>query len=309
MSSYLKQRVELYKKKTDDTWETTAIVLDDAFNVTTRRILGKGRDGFNFSMDNANNLIHEQKFSGNGTETVFTLTHAPPSSFVDDDAKFKIFVDDVKQASTAFTISGSTLTFSSAPASGNENIDVRFSLLTAGDRIRIYWWQNRTTHQDSDLELEGTIETPAVNVADKNTYSIRGYTLFEALMNGMAFLTPDQTINKPHLAIIQVISSINRLYPTSDRKIYGESLAEWITVSNPFTGVGNPTEKLKDGAFPSQQYSFDYKRGTEAIEELSSREHTEDGQYIYMVLFQNSRYEFIWAPRPADPTGIITRVT
>ncbi len=304
---YLQRRVEHFKKLKDNTWDSTATVLEDATGVTTREIVGKGKDGFEFRISNKRNRLHEMLFSGDGSTKVFTLLWAPPSTFLNT-TSVRVFVDDVEQAyTTNYTISGITLTFGSAPSSSNENIKVRYSLLGAGDRIKIYWWKDSATHTNSDLQMEGTIETAGVGVTSKNIYTVRGYTLFEALMNGMAFMTPSAAVNNSYLAIIQVIASINRFYQATERKIYGETLTEWGLVTNPITGGGNPTTKQDGSAFPTREFSFDYKRGVDAIEELSDHEYTQDNQYLYWVKYNvnTSRYEFIWAPKTKTVSGTL----
>jgi len=67
---------------------------------------------------------HIDNFSGDGSTTAFTLTQEPPST---DDDFFLVFVDNVYQregGSYAFTVSGTTITFTSAPSSGTNNIQV-----------------------------------------------------------------------------------------------------------------------------------------------------------------------------------------
>lgn len=58
-------------------------------------------------------------FSGNGSTTGFTLSSAPSS----ENFTF-VYVSGVYQAKSAYSVSGTTLTFSSAPASGTNNIEV-----------------------------------------------------------------------------------------------------------------------------------------------------------------------------------------
>jgi len=67
---------------------------------------------------------HIDNFNGDGSTTAFTLTKTPAST---DDEFFLVFVDNVYQregGSYAFTVSGSTITFTSAPSSGTNNIQV-----------------------------------------------------------------------------------------------------------------------------------------------------------------------------------------
>ena len=67
---------------------------------------------------------HIDEFNGNGSTTAFTLTQVPSAS---NAANFIVFVDNVFQrygSSYAYTVSGATLTFTSAPPSGTNNIQV-----------------------------------------------------------------------------------------------------------------------------------------------------------------------------------------
>lgn len=68
---------------------------------------------------------HIDEFNGDGTTTAFTLTKTPigaPSA-----SRFIVFVDNVYQrygASYAYSVSGSTITFTGAPPTGTNNIQV-----------------------------------------------------------------------------------------------------------------------------------------------------------------------------------------
>ena len=67
---------------------------------------------------------HIDEFNGDGSTTAFTLTQTPSAS---NAANFMVFVDNVYQrygSSYAFTVNGTTLTFTSAPPSGTNNIQV-----------------------------------------------------------------------------------------------------------------------------------------------------------------------------------------
>lgn len=60
-------------------------------------------------------------FSGTGSQTVYTLTRSVNS--VND---ILVVVNNVDQQPTAYSVSGTTLTFSAAPSSGTNNIYVRY---------------------------------------------------------------------------------------------------------------------------------------------------------------------------------------
>ena len=64
--------------------------------------------------------LQGKRFSGNGSATAFTLDIAPSSVF-----DIEVFVENVRQdPNSAYTLSGTTLTFTGAPASGTNNIYV-----------------------------------------------------------------------------------------------------------------------------------------------------------------------------------------
>ena len=67
---------------------------------------------------------HIDEFNGNGSTTAFTLTRTPAANSA---ANYAVFVDNVYQrygSSYAYTVSGTTITFTSAPPSGTNNIQV-----------------------------------------------------------------------------------------------------------------------------------------------------------------------------------------
>ena len=67
---------------------------------------------------------HIDEFNGNASTTAFTLTQTPSGNSANN---FLVFVDNVYQrygSSYAYTVNGTTLTFTSAPPSGTNNIQV-----------------------------------------------------------------------------------------------------------------------------------------------------------------------------------------
>jgi hypothetical protein len=66
--------------------------------------------------------VNVDRFSGNASTTAFTLTAAPGAQNNAD-----IFISGVYQQKNSYTISGTTLTFSAAPPTGTNNIEVVYS--------------------------------------------------------------------------------------------------------------------------------------------------------------------------------------
>ena len=72
----------------------------------------------------ANSNTHIDEFNGDNSEQNFTLTRAPAANQA---ANFAVFVDNVYQrygSSYAYTVTGSTISFTSPPPTGTNNIQV-----------------------------------------------------------------------------------------------------------------------------------------------------------------------------------------
>jgi hypothetical protein len=63
--------------------------------------------------------IEQQTFNGDGSTVAFTLT-----STADSKNNLQVFIDGVYQSKDNFSVSGSTLTFTTAPSTGTSNIEV-----------------------------------------------------------------------------------------------------------------------------------------------------------------------------------------
>jgi hypothetical protein len=73
------------------------------------------------------------RFSGNGSTTGFTLTRS-----VQKEVDIEVFVENVQQEPiTAFTVSGTTLTFTGAPPSGTNNIYVVYRNFDSGAQVYV----------------------------------------------------------------------------------------------------------------------------------------------------------------------------
>jgi len=73
------------------------------------------------------------RFSGNGSTTVFTLTRS-----VQKEVDLDVYVENVSQEPiTAFSVSGTTLTFTGAPPSGTNNIYVVYRNFDSGAQVYV----------------------------------------------------------------------------------------------------------------------------------------------------------------------------
>jgi hypothetical protein len=112
-----------YSYSTSTTSGVSYINFSEAPDAADRgSIVYMGRQLLTAAATNSNTHIDE--FNGDGSTTAFTLTEVPASNTAEN---FMVFVDNVYQrngASYAYTVAGSTLTFTSAPSSGTNNIQV-----------------------------------------------------------------------------------------------------------------------------------------------------------------------------------------
>ena len=116
-------------------------------------------------------------FAGDGSDTTFTLSNAP-----DDEQNLMVFVDGVFQAHDAYSVSGTTLTFSAAPANGRV-ITVYHSTTTVGGSNNTI---NTMTGDNSDTTLTLSVAPVHENntqvyfdgvYQSKSNYAISGTTL------------------------------------------------------------------------------------------------------------------------------------
>jgi|TARA_B110000211_G_scaffold229730_1_gene287999 hypothetical protein len=120
------------------------IIQEPEYSYTTGQSAGQGHINFSEAPENgarlfliymgrqlltaqastALNQTHLDEFNGNASTTAFSLTKTPVSGSA---LNFMVYIDNVYQrggTGLAFTVSGDTITFTSAPPSGTKNIQV-----------------------------------------------------------------------------------------------------------------------------------------------------------------------------------------
>lgn len=279
MADYMHQRVVVRKKlQGENLWvdESNGFVIEDVMNPKADIGLGKKRDGFNFDARNPSSKLYEKYFDGDGSTVAFTLEYYPiPSEHLSGDfKKFDVYVGgSLKEYTTDYAVSGSTLTFTSAPTTGNRNIRIVYPVIETDDLVDIYFWKNADfssltqSQKNSARAIEGIVAEPTLN-RGANVISVRGYGLIDTIFSGMAFALTDNADEYAHTIIQKIIAQLNQFNP--NRPIFGEDAAQWATIGN-------------DTVEDTTSYSSKYRTAIEMIEELSSAEHTDDGQYIYWV--------------------------
>ena len=116
-------------------------------------------------------------YTGDGSTTTFTLSNAP-----DDEENLMVFVDGVFQAHNAYSVSGTTLTLSAAPASGRVITAYHSTTTVGGSNNTI----NTMTGDGSDTTLTLSVAPVHENnvqvyfdgvYQSKSNYAISGTTL------------------------------------------------------------------------------------------------------------------------------------
>ena len=171
---------------------------DFRYNTTTGRF--EGYLGSAWGSFGSSNSFFTNIFAGDGSDTTFTL-----SQTIDNENDLLVFVDGVFQAQNVYSVSGTTLTFATAPANGRVITVYSVKAGVSGSNYTL----STMTGDGSDTTL--TLNTDPVNennvqvyidgvYQNKDTFSVSGTTLTfsEAPPNGTkveAIVATQTTIN------------------------------------------------------------------------------------------------------------------
>ncbi len=99
--------------------------------------------------------LNQNNFTGNGSTTAFTL-----SQTIDDEAKTFVFIQGVYQEKSTYSISGSTLTFSTAPQNGYTIEVMAFSTISVGNQgVTSLNGQTGAVTLNTGIDWQATIQT------------------------------------------------------------------------------------------------------------------------------------------------------
>jgi hypothetical protein len=90
-----------------------------AINTTDRRLYTKDATGTVVEVGSGTAIVYRENFSGNDVTTVFTMAHTPVNEDLVD-----IYINGIYQNKDTFSISTNVITFTEAPVSGTDNIEV-----------------------------------------------------------------------------------------------------------------------------------------------------------------------------------------
>ena len=148
---------------------------DFRYNTTTGRF--EGYLGSAWGSFGSSNSFFTNIFAGDGSDTTFTL-----SQTIDNENDLLVFVDGVFQAQNVYSVSGTTLTFATAPADGRVITVYSVKAGVSGSNYTL----STMTGDGSDTTL--TLNTDPVNennvqvyidgvYQNKDTFSVSGTTL------------------------------------------------------------------------------------------------------------------------------------
>ena len=148
---------------------------DLRFNTTSSKF--EGYSGSAWGNVGEGNFLVTNIFAGDGSDTTFTISNA-----VSGEQQLMVFIDGVFQAHDTYTVSGTTVTFSTAPANGR--VITIYSALNnvQGSNMVLATMTGDNSDTTLALGVTPTSET-AVQVyidgtyQNKDTYSISGQTL------------------------------------------------------------------------------------------------------------------------------------
>ena len=214
------------------------------YNTTTGKFEGY-TDSWGDIGGGGSNTFTRNAFTGDGSTVGFTL-----SQTVNSENDLIVFIEGVFQDQDAYSVSGTTLTFDTAPASGRGIIVYSVKHTVAGSNLNI----DTMTGDGSDTTLSLTISPNDENntqvfidgvYQNKSTYSISGSTLTfsTAPPNGSAVecMTFTQTdVNEATYVTANANNSTNEtVYPTFVDGATGKQEIETDTglTYNPSTGL------------------------------------------------------------------------
>lgn len=131
--------------------------------------------------------VDQQTFNGDGSTVAFTL-----STTCESENNLQVYIDGVYQSKSNFSVSGTTLTFSTAPATGTNNIEVIHITSMAGS-VEVDTFTGDGSDTTFDLSTNISAENNTQVFLDgvyqsKGNYSISGTTITfsTAPANGVA---------------------------------------------------------------------------------------------------------------------------
>jgi hypothetical protein len=191
------------------------------------------------------------RFSGNGSTLAYTLSIAPANS-----ASLLVVIFGVLQDPSAYGVAGNTLTFTSAPPTGTNNISVRYLGLPASNVVTSAY---RTV-------------TDIVATAGQTTFSTASYTpgFIDVYRNGAKLATADYTATNGAQVVLANAAAAGDIIQTvsfSVSSVLNAIPANAGVINSGYLADGSVTStKLTPGSVTSTVLDVGNSNGTGAVQ-------------------------------------------
>ena len=145
-------------EKTLMTFEDAEIMIEDATEIATQEAIEYASAEAE-AWAHGNGFTNNDYFSGDGTTTSFTLTYTPVS-IVD--------VEISGSTTSAYSLSGKVLTFTTAPASGTDNIRIEYTVDNTNDNAKKY----KEQAGDSATAASGSANSASTNALKSEGFAV-----------------------------------------------------------------------------------------------------------------------------------------
>ena len=262
--------------------------------------------------DAMSDAFSRQAFTGDGSETDFTLSKAPAT-----ENDLIVFIEGVFQTQSAYSVSGTTLTFSSAPANSREIIVYHITAAVNGDSLS----QNNFTGDGSDttftLSVDPLHENNTMVFLDgvyqhKATYSVSGTTLtFDAApASGVLIecITHTQTeVNTPSSNSVVTASIVDdnvTQAKLADDAVGADQLASSAVVTASIVDDNVTQAKIADDAVGADQLASSAVVTASVVDDAITTAKIADDQITLAKMAGLARGKIIYGDSSGNPAAL-----
>tara|TARA_R100000781_G_scaffold3232_4_gene4677 strand:+ start:10296 stop:13064 length:2769 start_codon:yes stop_codon:yes gene_type:complete len=289
--------------------DTTARAWSSGDDIELRLNAALLTDVVNDAMSDA---FTRQAFTGDGSETDFTLSKAPAT-----ENDLIVFIEGVFQTQSAYSVSGTTLTFSAAPANSREIIVYNITAAVNGDSLS----QNNFTGDGSDttftLGTDPLHENNTMVFLDgvyqhKSTYSVSGTTLTfsTAPASGVAIecITHTQTeVNTPASNSVVTASIVDdnvTQAKIADDAVGADQLAASAVVTASIVDDNVTQAKIADDAVGADQLASSAVVTASIVDDAVTTAKIADDQVTLAKMAGLARGKIIYGDSSGNPAAL-----
>tara|TARA_R100000808_G_scaffold20674_1_gene44684 strand:+ start:11032 stop:13689 length:2658 start_codon:yes stop_codon:yes gene_type:complete len=289
--------------------DTTARAWSSGDDIELRLNAALLTDVVNDAMSDA---FTRQAFTGDGSTTAFTLSKAPAT-----ENDLIVFIEGVFQTQSAYSVSGTTLTFSAAPANSREIIVYNITAAVNGDSLS----QNNFTGDGSDttftLGTDPLHENNTMVFLDgvyqhKSTYSVSGTTLTfsTAPASGVAIecITHTQTeVNTPASNSVVTASIVDdnvTQAKIADDAVGADQLAASAVVTASIVDDNVTQAKIADDAVGADQLASSAVVTASIVDDAVTTAKIADDQVTLAKMAGLARGKIIYGDSSGNPAAL-----